>query len=413
MNWPKIGVELKSPEQMIISIKHPDHTEETTVFDIFEKRVSKSIQLNHTVHLCQPLVLKSVYESFRMINNRVQHLEIVFDMMPNKDEQNCCLTEREYVKRAIQVLCTGIGEQFESLTIRDAKIITFELLDDLAPMLRRIKTLDLITESNASLLFALHEYCPNLIDLLFVSEQSNGEYFDVTPQHWPTILEVVLRIGIDMNGETKIRKQFQRFIELNPQIKFLQFDTIIDVDLFKTITKNCSNITALSIARETFADIGLFLDLVSKLEQLKSIKLSILLVQKTELNSILVCAERFHQMKQLKLIVLFQNLVSNDDQCVEHTRLFSCSIKQHEHCECHGEERFLELMDINQMVKLPKNRPILVTYFNTMDLGLADMSLMMPPFATFEETKKFFPNVIDNILIDTNDSCHFIHISYA
>ena len=94
-------------------------------------------QVEATVHLRQPMGLKSVFETFRPIKDRISHFKIIFDMEPNATHEDC-LTDDEYVERAIQILCTCIGEQFNELTIRGASTISLKLLDDLAPMLSLI-----------------------------------------------------------------------------------------------------------------------------------------------------------------------------------------------------------------------------------------------------------------------------------
>lgn len=376
-------------------------------------------KLKVTVTLRQCLNLKNLFENFRPLKKRINHYEIVFDTEP-KDSQANCLSDAEYVKRAIQVLCTCVGERFNELTLRDAESISLELLDSMAPMLQRLETLSLHVETNASVLYALPKFCPNLADMDLVSMSWDGECSGTDIQQWPSLQ--VLHIGqIEIDSDTESGEKFHRFIELNPQLDLLHLDTIVDIGTFSVISDSLPNLSLFSFVRKSYDDIELILDQLAEMKQLASVKVNVLTVEKNEITKLATCAERFRQMKQMKLATLFQNYEPDTDPKEEFTRVFTCAVKQHDGCHCHGNERVLEIIDLEDVeteecttVKLPKDRPVFVACINTKnDEDTADAQLLLKVYLGCESTKQFYPNVINRYLVRDEDHILIYYISYA
>lgn len=405
--WRQPGVNVIPFEE--VKATNPDCGEKVSISDGF-KNMCDCGQMVMTVHLRQPLCLKRVLEAFRPMKNRINHSKIIFDVQPNDIHVNC-LTNDEYVKRAIQVICTCTGERLKELTIYDVKTMTIDLLDDLAPMLQRLEHLTLTINSNASVLYALPEYCPNLTDLSLNSMSWDGECSDSVVQSWPSICDLTLAGNLKIDNETETGENFQRFIELNPQLKSLQLDTIVDNAMFTTITKHLPNLTHLGFGRMTYDDIERPLDQLDQLKHLISLKISTLKVEKNGLIAMQTCAKRFRKMEKLKTAILFQNLEPDTLQKEEYVRLFSVAMKEHDGCVCHGSQRTLEIE--NHMIKLPKDRPVLIVCVNTKNFDSADIALMPKVIIGFEQTKQFYPNVIDKILVEGEDNFLSIYVSYA
>ncbi|XP_055304271.1 uncharacterized protein LOC129569460 [Sitodiplosis mosellana] len=419
--WRQPGVDVVPFETIkAINDSNPCSKEKFNFYDVM-KDFGECGEVVPTVHLRQPMGLKSIIESFRPIKNRISHFKIIFDIEPNDTHVNC-LTDDESIKRAVQILCTCIGEQFNELTIWDAKKISIELLDNMALMLQRLESLTLQTESNASVLYALPEYCPNLRSLELLSLSWDGECLDSEVKNWPSISELMIAGNVKIASDTETGVKFQRFIELNPQLDQLELDTIVDNGTFTKISEQLPNLMLLEFVRETYDDIELILDQLTQMKHLTEVKISILLVEKDGLKAMATCAERFREMEQLKLITLFQNLEPDTVQEEEYKRIFSCAVTHHHGCSCHESERVLEICDVDDemamdkkaMVKLPKSRPVLVVCVNTKNyFDSADMELMQKVSIGIEGTKQFYPHVIDKRLVDGTDNYLSFHISHA
>ncbi|XP_031619260.1 uncharacterized protein LOC116338267 [Contarinia nasturtii] len=414
--WRQPGVELRLPEQ--IKAKNDDfECEDITVSELIndETHMCKCATVVPTIHLRQPMGLKSVLECFKPMKERVEHVNIVFDFVPTDMYINC-LTDREYVKRAIQVISKIIGDRFNELTITKADTITLELLDALAPMLKLTETLTLEIENNASVLYVLVDYCPNLIDLVMTSKTWSGECSDAIARHWPSIVRLVIEGQLNIGGDTNDNAKLQQFIELNSQLEQIELNTLININVIRSIAEHCKDVYSLATVHANYNDIDAIVDLLAQMKHLSSVKLSFLKVQMDELNVLATCAERFSKMKQLKLVTLFQNLEPPQNQ--QFLRLFTYSVKVHDGCSCHGPNvRKLQLGGINKMLDLPENRPVFATFINTFNLkdNNADMDLLVAPIIAFEKAKKFFPNIVDGtpIIINDEDNSLCIHVSYA
>lgn len=413
--WRQPGVELEQPEQLTVINENPEQENQNdiNVHDILNdrSRFCENAKVDITVHLEQPANLKSICEGIRPMKEHIQHLNIVFDMTPN-DELINCLSNREYVSRIIQVLCTCVGENFRELTIMGVETISVDLLEELAPMLQQVEHLRLRNKMDGAVMYALNEYCPNLLSFDMIAMSWDGEFTDAdsTAQNWPTMTFLALTMNQSVASDTEHGMKLQRFLEINPQLEDLYLNTVVDNGLFDSVVKHLPNLTHLAIVRKNYDEIEMILDQLAELKNLESIMINTLFVEKSGLNTMVKVAESLSRMKQLKMVTLFQNLDPDTLEKEEYQRIFSCPIEIHDRCSCHDGKRVIKLG--KNEIKLPKERPVLVTYVNTKE-DSDDMTLIFEVLAAVNATKTFYPNEIDKIMVQDVDSMQLVHISYA
>lgn len=125
-----------------------------------------------------------------------------------------CLNHHEFEKRIAEIVVKNLGPKFETLTIRKDEIVA-DMLQWFGPVLAKIKTLTIHTDSDCSILYALASYCPNVTSMNLNGEVWTGDFEDATVVAWPSLQE--LHVDVCDATEENNRK-FKKFIELNPQI---------------------------------------------------------------------------------------------------------------------------------------------------------------------------------------------------
>lgn len=373
----------------------------------------------YTIRLRQPVGLKSLLEGLLPVKEYLEHVKIVFDMVV-KDSYVNCLNDREYVKRAIQVICKIVGESLNELTIIGdvADTITNDLLDDLAPVLKLVEFLNLEIGNNASVLYKLHEYCSSTTSMNLISTGWNGDCSNAMAYHWPSLTRLLLEGPLNLDSDTKEVEKFREFIKLNPQLEQIELNTIIDVSILRSIAEHCPKVYAVASVHKDYNVNDTIIDQLEQMKNLTTLKLSFLMIELDEVDALTACVERFRKMEQLKFVTLFQNLEPNTKEPANYIRMVTYDLKLHDGCFCHGsDDRKLELDGVDGMLDLPKNRPVIATVFNTMNLrrSNADIELAMAPITSFEKVKKFYPNVVAGtpIAIENKDNTICIHICYA
>lgn len=406
--WHQPGVKLIPMDLIpIMNDNHECENIEISVHDILNDRTHfcESMNIKTTVHLKQPANLKSIFEGIRPMKERVQDLTIIFDMESVGVTLNC-LSDHEYVSRIIQVLGTCVGENFSQLTICEIKTISMDLLEEFAPLLQNVKSLEIQSESDGSVMYALQKYCPNLNTLKLFALSWNGEFSNLAAQQWPTLFDLNLCI---QESDTENIEKLQNFFELNPQLTHLEVRLTADNELCDTIGK-LPNLEHLAIVRQTYDDIELILNILSELKKLKSVVFNVLMVEKNGLNAMIKCAEQFKKMKELKTVIIFQNLEPDTIEKEEYRRYFTCPVEIHDDCSCHHGKRVLAFS--KKEVKLPKERPVFVTYVNTKK-DSDDIALILKFAAASQSTLPYYPNIIDRIIIEDEENMQIVHVNYA
>lgn len=333
------------------------------------------------------------------------------DEEESKVEEINCIQNHEFEKRIAEIVVKNLGLNFEILTLRkDA--ITREMLQWFAPALKQLTKLSIYTVSNCRILYALHEYCPNVENLHLEGCEWEGEFDQIPIEAWPSLKEFYLDVdGLcdDENGNEG-NKKFQRFIELNPQLTDIQIDTVIDLGILSTIGRTLIDLTTLAFVRDSFEGLNAVLDNVNGLKKMCGLKMSVLEVEKNDLNGLLKCAKRLSRLPQLQLITIFLNCEPNTEEPEDFFHLSDFCITHHNDCACHGPNRILSFR--NHDVEVPEESAVLALIINTKPPQFsADKTLEADIFSALKKTTKFFPNIIKNVELEGKNHHIYVQIS--
>ncbi|XP_055304270.1 uncharacterized protein LOC129569459 [Sitodiplosis mosellana] len=353
--------------------------------------------------------LKTIREMGRPMKARLQCLVLHYSMEPDEKYENA-ISNDEYFRRVSQVLSTCIGDKYDEMTILGVNAISLKMLHDLAPLLWPLETFTFQAESNASVMYALPAYCPNVDFLLVEANSWDGDCYYQVPKHWPSLSRLVLKGDLKMENDADAAK-LCRFFEVNQHLCSVQIELLVDYRLCKAIAKNLKSLESLSFICATYNDVYPILDILPGLTNLSQITITILTV-KNELGAMVRCTQRLKQMKHLKTVTLLQNFNPTSTHQDELKKHLDCSVKYHENCECHPSDRVVEFGFNDAEVKLPQDKAVLVAIVNVKDADSLVGSVLQATaiIDTFKRTMQFYPNKIQAIKMDTGDHCKFINI---
>ena len=356
--------------------------------------------------------LKTIREMGRPMKDRLQCLVLHYDMESDEKYENA-ISNDEYFRRVVQVLSTCIGDKYDEMTILGMKAISREMLHDLAPLLRPLERFTFEAESNASVMYALAAYCPNVDFLLVEANSWDGDCSNEVPQYWPSLSHLVIKGNLNVSNVTDAAK-LHRFFEVNKQLCSVGTDLLADYQLCKAIAENLKNLDTLSLICATYNDVNPILDLLPGLKDLTRITITILSVR-NELSAMVNCAQRLKQMENLKSVTLLQNFNPTSTNQEELRSHLACLVKHHENCECHPFDRVVEFGFNSAEVKLPQDKAVLVAVVNvkTADSSSGKILQATAIIDAFKRTMQFYPNKIQAIKMDTGDHCKFINVCTA
>lgn len=371
------------------------------------------------IDLSLGLSLKQIRSRLFDAKSYQKHLVLDYGLESDDEESDdekplLYIDKLSFEKRVLETIAKIGGKKFRRLTIRGKDHISMEMLHWLEPLLKRLQVMFIETYSNSQIMYALHETCPNLSKLYFFGFKWRGESMALTEiKTWPTLTHLALKyVQLNIGTDTESGKQFQQFIELNPQIEALELDPIVDTLLMKNISKHLPNLRSLAITRSNCSESVSMFDALSDLKQLSTIMITTWTVQKGELYLILMYTQRFHA---LDLVVLIQNYESSIDDDEEFERLADFPVTHHNGCLCNSDaERSLNFDEYIDDVIIPKDHPALVMVFNTKNpIKSNDTSLEDDVMDMLEESKKFYPSVAEFQVIEEDDHYTYIHVSNA
>ncbi|XP_055326280.1 uncharacterized protein LOC129580110 [Sitodiplosis mosellana] len=350
----------------------------------------------------------------RNLKDDLEYLILKFSSKSDEANSNQNrLTIDEYEKRVVQVMASNcVGESFSAMSIVSKNSISMEMLRCMAPLLKPLVSLIVENRLNAHLVYALPEFCPRMRMLRLLGTW-DGQYQDQPVVNWPTLhILIFMNRTLDVKSYTEDGKKFRRFIESNPQLEMLLFDTIIDIELLKGIVDNLANIKVLSFRRLNYYRFSLILEHLTKAELLESISITFNIAEKVDLEKISIMVERLGQMKDMKLVTLMQNYMPNTAQKENFTMLSSFPITEHRNCECHNKQRLLAFDGVIPDQVVPDDVPVLVIVINTNNPSKSqDKSLESDIWNVLDDTKKSFPNIIR--FEELKDGNHSVYVYIA
>lgn len=383
--------------------------------DLYCENGDERLEIDFSLGLSLKQIRSRLFDAKSYQKHLVLDYGLESDDEESEDEKPLLYIEKvAFEKRVLETIAKIGAKKFRWLTIRGKDQISMEMLHWLEPLLKRLQVLHIETYSNSQIMYALQEMCPNLSKLYFFGFKWRGGSMAWTEiKAWPTLTHLSLKyVQLNIGSETESGKQFQRFIELNPQIEALELDPIVDALLLKNISKYLPNLRSLAITRSDCSEWVSMFDTLSDLKQLSTIIITTWTVQKGELYLILMCTQRFHA---LDLVVLVQNYESSIDEDEQFERLADFPVTHHNGCLCNSDaERSLNFGEYIDDVTIPKDHPALVLVFNTKNpIKSNDMSLEDDVMDMIEESKKFYPSVAEFQVLEEDDHYTYIHVSNA
>lgn len=426
--WQQPNVQLTRPEEIkfLHDTAHRCHDPNWTRDEIVLCDLAK-VSMNDSDCFCEfaaaefhveidqrsRMKLKTIREMGRPMKDRLQCLVLDYDMESEEKYENA-ISNDEYFRRVVQVLSTCIGDKYNEMTILGLNAISLEMLQDLAPLLRPLERFTFQAESNASVIYALAAYCPNVEFLLVEANSWDGDCSNEVPQHWPSLSHLVVKGNLNVSNVTNAAK-LHRFFEVNKQLCSVDIAWLADYRLLcKAIAENLKNLETLSLVCATYNDVNPILDILPALEDLSHISITVLSV-KNELGAMVNCAQRLKQMENLKTVTLLQNFNPTSTDQEELKDHLACLVKHHENCECHPFDRVVEFGFGSTEVKLPQDKAVLVAVVNIKDADSSSGKVLQATaiIDAFKRTMQFYPNKIKAIKMDTGDHCKFINICTA
>lgn len=312
----------------------------------------------------------------------------------------------EFEKRVAEVWVKHLCSRFETLSLRKF-FMTMELIQWISPVLKQCKKLLIDVKSDCNILYALHEFCPNVKSFHLDGDEWRGDFEHIPAEPWPSLTELFLNIASCTN---ELQSKFRLFIAMNPQLTVLQMESVVDVDTLAVIGQSLINLNTLSFVREDFKQLHRVADNLITLTELRGIKITALEVEKQHLNKLSKCSKRLSQMHHLLLSTIFLNLIPDSDDYEDFRHLSEFCIVHHHNCKCHGKNRVLSFEE--KFVRVPYDSSVLVLIINTKPPASSkDKSLEASIQREFDKTAKFFPNVIGTIVLQEENNWIYIHIS--
>lgn len=381
-----------------------------------EKESIKQVETKQLlVNMDTDTSLKKRLSIARSLTDELEYLILKFPTKPVETSNNQNrLTIGEYEKRVVQIMASNcVGDFFTALSIVIAHSISTEMLHWMSPLLKPLYSLIVDSPLNARLIYLLPKFCPRM-RMLRLMGTWDANHEDEPVENWPSLkILVLMHKSLDVKSYTEDGKKFRRFIELNPQLEMLFFDTIIDIELLKGIVDNLKNIKSLSFGRLNYYRFSLIIEHLAKAESLESINLKFNIAEHSDLEKINILAERLGQMKNMKLMSLIQNYMPNVG-FEKFNMLSNFPITEHRNCECHHQQRILNFDNLIPDLVVPDNAPVLVIVINTNNPSKSrDKSLESDIFDTLNETKKHFPNVILFEELKEKNQSVFVYIASA
>lgn len=367
------------------------------------------------VEMDSDILLKQWLSTARNLKDELEYIMLKFSSKPAEANINQNrLAVDEYEKRLVQVVANNcVGGKLQAASIVIKRLISPEMLRWMAPLLQPIISLIVDSPVNAHLLYGLAKFCPRVRMLRFLGTWFGNE--DEPILNWPSLKVLVLTHPyLDVKSYTDNGKKFRRFLELNPQLDSLFFETTIDIELLKGIIDNLVNINMLSFCRLNYYRFGLILEHLTKVELLEAINIKFIVAEKDDLEMMVIGIERFGQMKSIKLIVLVQNYMPNTAQKEAFTMMNSFPITDHRKCACHYKQRLLDFDGVLPNLEVPDEVPVLAIIINTNNpIKSQDKSLESDILNALNQTKESFPNVIRFEVLKEENHNIYVHIATA
>lgn len=169
------------------------------------------------IDLSLGLSLKQIRTRIFSVKSHQKHLVLDYGLESDGDESDddnriLHIDKSDFEKRASKTISKIGAKKFQALTIRGKDHISMEVLQWLEPLLKRLQVLYIETYSNSQILYALHDFCPNLSKLYFFGFKWRGDtWTDV--KAWPKLTHFVLKyVQLNIRSETETGQRFQRFI---------------------------------------------------------------------------------------------------------------------------------------------------------------------------------------------------------
>lgn len=332
-----------------------------------------------------------------------------------------CIAQHEFEKRIAEVVVKNIGKKFTTLLLKK-RSVSKEMLQWFAPVLKQLIDLRIHSDFDCSILYALHEYCPNVRSFHLEGNGWEGEFDQTAAENWPSMKDFYLNIS-DMDDDilcNEGNRKLQKFIEVNPQIRTLQIDSVVDLEIVTAIGKTLKDLHTLAFVRPNFEGLNSVLDNLTSLTKLHGLKFSALEVKKGDLNALTKCAKRLSRLPELQLITIFMNCEpdyggggdgsdnDNDEEYFGHLKDFN--ISHHQDCVCHGPHRILSFD--KKKIEVPENNAVLALIVNTRPpCATKDKTLKATILKAFKKTTKYFPNIVEQTQQAEEDSYLYIQIS--
>lgn len=331
------------------------------------------------------------------------------DLQPKQLESNTesnSLENYEFEKRVAEVWVKHLHKRLETLSLRKFNI-SRDLIGWLAPILKQCKKLLIDIKADCNILYALHEYCPNVTNFHLDGDEWNGDFEHITAKPWPSLKELYLNIA---SCTDDLQRKFRLFIAMNPQMTVLQIESVVDVDTVAVIGQSLLNLNTLAFVRDDFKQLHRVADNLVSLTELRGLKITALEVEKEHLNKLSKCAKRLSQMHHLHLSTIFLNLLPGTAYLEDFRHLSEFCIIHHHNCKCHAPNRVLSFEDT--YVRVPNDSSVLVLIVNTKPPQTSgDPTLDESIQREFDKTAKFFPNVIETVILQEENNWVYIHIS--
>lgn len=332
-------------------------------------------------------------------------------MNPEIDASFEHIKNREFERRITELITRYIGPKFCTLTIKKRRL-SMKMLQWYRPILKPLTILKLHSHYDCNILFALHEYCPNLVSFHLLGDEWDGD-FDRTPvAAWPSLKDFFLNIS-DMDDDELCDEgnlKLCEFFKLNPQITTIQICSIISDDILSSIGKNLKGLTTLAFVRQNFDGLNFVLDHISKLKQLRGLKITAMEVERMHLSGLIKCTKQLSRLDYLHLITLLVNCEPNTNVGEDFPHHKEFCITHHYDCKCHGPNRTLSFGKV--VVEVPGESSVLVLVVNTRHPDKTRDEMLKPTILkTFRQTTRFYPNIIKQYEQVGNDSYMYIQIS--
>lgn len=309
--------------------------------------------------------LKTWLMLVRNLKDNLEYIYLQFSLRSSETNPNS-LTIEEYEKRVVQIVAKEcVSEYFQAMTIDSQRLISWEILHQMAPLLKRLVSLIVKNPLKACLLYTLPTLCPHL-RMLRLSGDWDADCQDELATNWPSLRVLALTHNrLDVSSSVIHGKKFHSFIEKNPQLESLMLETTVDIELLKVIVDNLVNINQLSFRRSSYYQSTLLLDYLTQADSLESITITFDEAKVEDLEKISIAAVRLCQMANIKLVTLIQNYMPYTENKLNFVKWSKFPVTEHRNCGCHCNQRYLNFDDVIADCEIPEDVPIFVIIINT------------------------------------------------